>query len=85
MESIVDGMTLPIHVKSKNLLYHPWLQAELDLYRDRINHTAKRADRNKVLPHGVPEHIYEQPEDFGCLNFKVCFPLIIIMPANKSS
>ncbi|KAJ7030326.1 hypothetical protein C8F04DRAFT_1367784 [Mycena alexandri] len=49
----------------------PWLQWELDAYRDRVNNTAKRADRNKVLPHSVPNHMYEAPEDFGVLDFKI--------------
>jgi hypothetical protein len=29
-------------------IFIPWLQAELDAYRDRVNNTAKRRDRNKV-------------------------------------
>ncbi|KAJ7018131.1 hypothetical protein C8F04DRAFT_1329403 [Mycena alexandri] len=49
----------------------PWLQRELDAYRDRVNNTAKHADRNKVLPHSVPNHMYEAPEDFGVLDFKI--------------
>ncbi|KAK7041062.1 hypothetical protein R3P38DRAFT_2478414, partial [Favolaschia claudopus] len=28
-------------------VFIPWLQRELDAYRDRVNNTAKRADRNK--------------------------------------
>lgn len=40
---------------------------------DRINNTAKRRDRNKVLPHGIPELIYTSPADYGALDFKVCF------------
>ncbi|KAG1786291.1 hypothetical protein EV424DRAFT_1523978 [Suillus variegatus] len=52
-------------------VFIPWLQRELDSYQDRINHTAKRRDRNKVLPHGVPELIYRSPEDFGALDFKI--------------
>ncbi|KAG2148334.1 hypothetical protein BD769DRAFT_1624766 [Suillus cothurnatus] len=39
-------------------------------YQDHVNNTAKRHDRNKVLPHGVPNLIYESPEDFGALDFK---------------
>ncbi|KAG6846489.1 hypothetical protein H0H93_013661 [Arthromyces matolae] len=38
---------------------------------DRVNNTAKRADKNKILPHGVPNDIYENPEDFGVLDFKI--------------
>jgi hypothetical protein len=52
-------------------VFIPWLQRELDAYRDRVNNTAKRRDRNKVLPHGVPNLIYNTPEDFGALDFKV--------------
>ncbi|KAJ6568517.1 hypothetical protein B0H19DRAFT_939041 [Mycena capillaripes] len=52
-------------------VFIPWLQRELDAYRDRVNNTAKCADRNKVLPHGVPNHMYEAPEDFGVLDFKI--------------
>ncbi|KAG2126745.1 hypothetical protein BD769DRAFT_1628415 [Suillus cothurnatus] len=52
-------------------VFIPWLQCELDSYQDRINHTAKRRDRNKVLPHGVPELIYQSAEDFGALDFKI--------------
>ena len=29
-------------------LFIPWLQVELDNYRDRINHSRKRRDRKKV-------------------------------------
>ncbi|KAJ7581677.1 hypothetical protein C8J56DRAFT_714141, partial [Mycena floridula] len=52
-------------------VFIPWLQAELDAYRDCINFTTKRADRNKVLLHDVPSHIYEEPEAYECLDFKV--------------
>ncbi|KIK14796.1 hypothetical protein PISMIDRAFT_59358, partial [Pisolithus microcarpus 441] len=52
-------------------LFIPWLQQELDAYRDRVNNTAKRRDRNKVLPHGVPNLIYDDPGDYEALDFKV--------------
>ncbi|KAJ7511196.1 hypothetical protein B0H11DRAFT_1954316 [Mycena galericulata] len=52
-------------------VFIPWLQKELDAYRERVNNTAKRADKNKVLPHGVPSHMREAPEEFGILDFKV--------------
>lgn len=52
-------------------VFIPWLQQELDAYQDRLNNTAKRRDRNKVLPHGVPNLIYQSAEDFGALDFKV--------------
>ncbi|KAG1778332.1 hypothetical protein EV702DRAFT_1179015 [Suillus placidus] len=52
-------------------VFIPWLQRELDGYKDRINNTAKRRDRNKVLPHGVPNLIYNSAEDFEALDFKI--------------
>ncbi|KAI5991633.1 hypothetical protein EDD15DRAFT_2448524 [Pisolithus albus] len=51
-------------------IFIPWLQAELDAYRDRVNHTAKRRDRNKILPHGVPELMFTSPQDYGALDLK---------------
>ncbi|KAG2060026.1 hypothetical protein BDR06DRAFT_1003078 [Suillus hirtellus] len=39
-------------------VFIPWLQCKLDRYQDRVNNTLKRPDRNKVLPHGVPNLIY---------------------------
>ncbi|KAG2131597.1 uncharacterized protein EDB93DRAFT_1255445 [Suillus bovinus] len=52
-------------------VFIPWLQRELDAYQDRANNTRKRRDRNKILPHGVPNLVYNSPEDFGALNFKI--------------
>lgn len=52
-------------------VFIPWLQRELDNYTHRVNNTAKRTDRNKILPHGIPNHIYESPETYGALDFKV--------------
>ncbi|KAG1775468.1 hypothetical protein EV702DRAFT_929605, partial [Suillus placidus] len=52
-------------------IFIPWLQTELNAYKDRVNNTAKHRDRNKVLPHGIPELIYNSPEDFGALDFKI--------------
>ncbi|KAG2112122.1 hypothetical protein BD769DRAFT_1689849 [Suillus cothurnatus] len=40
-------------------VFIPWLQRELDAYQDRI------------LPHGAPNIIYQSPENFGVLDFKI--------------
>lgn len=56
-------------------IFIPWLQAEMDAYRDRVNSTRKRKDKNKVLPHGVPNDMFENSEDYGALDFKVIFSL----------
>ncbi|KAK7029346.1 hypothetical protein R3P38DRAFT_2775897 [Favolaschia claudopus] len=54
-------------------VFIPWLQKELDAYRERVNNTKKRADRNKVLPIGVPNDMFEHPEDYGVLDFKLLY------------
>ncbi|KAG1796277.1 uncharacterized protein HD556DRAFT_1431378 [Suillus plorans] len=64
-----SGNTLQVMVF--RWVFIPWLQQELDAYRDRVNNTAKRRDRNKILPHGVPNIIYHSAEDFGALDFKI--------------
>ena len=56
-------------------LFIPWLQTEINAYVDRVNNTRKRADRNKVLPHGPPNDIFASPERYGCLDFKVSIKL----------
>jgi hypothetical protein len=61
-------------------LFIPFLQTELDAWADIVNNSRKRADRNKILPHGVPNDIYFNPERFGCLDFKVhYFSLFVIL------
>ncbi|KZP23893.1 hypothetical protein FIBSPDRAFT_684836, partial [Athelia psychrophila] len=61
-------------------VFIPYLQNELDKiminirynkYWDRVNKTVKRADHNKVLPHGVPNDMYKNAEVYGALDFKV--------------
>jgi len=59
----------------ENLLFRwlafPWLQAEIDEWVRFKNETAPRADRNKVLPHGIPALIRAKPEHYGGLDFKI--------------
>ncbi|KAG2156878.1 uncharacterized protein EDB93DRAFT_1247067 [Suillus bovinus] len=58
-------------------LQHWWMHTkknvmpEIAWYQDHINNTAKKWDRNKVLPHSVLNLIYDSPEDFGAMDFKV--------------
>jgi len=52
-------------------LFIPWLQVELDSYVYRRNFSSKRADKNKILPHGPPDEIYNYPENYDCRNFRV--------------
>ena len=48
----------------------PWLQCEMDRFHDHFNNTRKCQDKHKVLPQGVPNHIYENPEAYDGLDFK---------------
>jgi hypothetical protein len=57
----------------------PWIQAELDGWAQMRNCTAPRADRNKVLPHGIPALIREKPNAFNTEDFKVCTDLVLCL------
>lgn len=47
-------------------VYIPLLQKELDVFKDTIwNNHRGRKQRNKDLPDGIPEHIYNFPEHYG--------------------
>ncbi|KAG1901335.1 uncharacterized protein F5891DRAFT_1187611 [Suillus fuscotomentosus] len=49
-----------------------WYDSDNTLQHDLpLGLHSMRPDRNKVLPHGVPNLIYESAEDFGALDFKV--------------
>ncbi|KAF8527657.1 hypothetical protein JB92DRAFT_3139803 [Gautieria morchelliformis] len=52
-------------------LFIPWLQAELDAWKDTHNTAPKRADKNKILPHGRPQLIFEAPHMYDSMDFKV--------------
>ncbi|PPR06945.1 hypothetical protein CVT26_004134 [Gymnopilus dilepis] len=66
--------TRPLDVLTFCWLFIPWLQTELDRWMYRVNNTRKRADRNKILPHGIPNDINKYPHRYGCLDFKVPDP-----------
>ncbi|KIO00307.1 hypothetical protein M404DRAFT_153118 [Pisolithus tinctorius Marx 270] len=51
-------------------IFIPWLQEELNGYRERVNYTMKRHDCHKVLPHGVPKLMFRSPQDYGAIDFK---------------
>ncbi|KAF8056048.1 hypothetical protein FPV67DRAFT_1566782 [Lyophyllum atratum] len=57
----------------------PWLQAELDLWTSRYNSSPRRADKHKILPHGIPDLIHAKPHQFnGSKNFM--FLKVVISP-----
>lgn len=49
----------------------PWIQKELDAYKFRVNTSARRADRKKVLPSGIPDVIFENPGKYDAVEFMV--------------
>ena len=52
-------------------LFIPWIQRELDSWLVRYNNDKKQADKNKILPQGAPNDIYDSPKKYGVLDFKV--------------
>ncbi|KAJ7438148.1 hypothetical protein FB451DRAFT_1344417 [Mycena latifolia] len=49
----------------------PWLQSELDAWVNRYNSTPRRADKNKILPKGIPNMIASKPAQFATKDYKV--------------
>ncbi|KAF9447700.1 hypothetical protein P691DRAFT_637646, partial [Macrolepiota fuliginosa MF-IS2] len=52
-------------------LFIPWLQRKINYYIGLVNNKRKRKDKNKILPHGVPEDIFWEPEQYRACDFKV--------------
>ena len=57
-------------------VFIPWLQEELDQYIARFNDRKPRLNRKKVLPHGRPSDIFENPRKFGSEDFSVSLHVI---------
>jgi hypothetical protein len=49
----------------------PWLQAEADTYLYNHNTTMRRKNKNKVLPHGIPDIMFDKPRTVGAVDFRV--------------
>lgn len=46
-------------------IFIPVIQKELDIFRVTVwNHKRGRKQINKILPTGIPEYIYDHPEEF---------------------
>jgi len=50
----------------------PWLQQEADSYVYNHNTSRRRASRHKILPNGIPDATFENPELVDARDFKVC-------------
>ena len=52
--------------KLLSYIYIPILQRELDIFRTTVwNNHRSRKQKDKLLPAGIPEHIYKFPERYG--------------------
>ena len=49
----------------------PYFQTELDKYVKVHNTTRQHANKHKVLPHGIPEHMFHFPKSVNALDLKV--------------
>ncbi|KAG2351782.1 hypothetical protein BDR07DRAFT_1231597, partial [Suillus spraguei] len=43
----------------------------LGCFFTEVNNTRKWQDQNKILPHGALDIIFQSPENFGALDFKI--------------
>ena len=56
-------------------IFIPVIQKELDKFKTVVwNHRGGRKQRNKELPTGIPEYIFDNPEEFGAENCGVIVP-----------
>ncbi|KAM6490176.1 hypothetical protein JOM56_014368, partial [Amanita muscaria] len=49
----------------------PWLQAEIDKWVQTFNTSPRRANKNKILPQGIPDLIHNKPERYKSHNFQL--------------
>ncbi|KAI9058419.1 hypothetical protein FKP32DRAFT_1582018 [Trametes sanguinea] len=49
----------------------PWLQEELDQWVHQFNNSPRRADKNKILPRGIPNLITAKPGKYNTMDFKI--------------
>ncbi|KAF9440781.1 hypothetical protein P691DRAFT_686489, partial [Macrolepiota fuliginosa MF-IS2] len=59
-------------------LFIPWLQRKINYYISLVNNKRKRKDKNKILPHGVPEDIFWELEQYRACDFKVAVDLEVV-------
>ncbi|VDC06453.1 unnamed protein product [Peniophora sp. CBMAI 1063] len=75
LQNGLDNGLLDMNEDLEQMLFRrlaiPWLQDELDRWVDQKNSTARRANKYKVLPHGIPDLIFDSPEDYGATDFKI--------------
>ncbi|KAJ6534299.1 hypothetical protein B0H19DRAFT_1272015 [Mycena capillaripes] len=81
LEKGVNAGDYDVNNPLENLVFRwlaiPWLQAELDAWVSRWNSTPRRHDKNKILPHGIPDLIVAKPHLYETQDFKAkCFVIV---------
>jgi len=61
----------PIETFLFRWLFVLYLQKELDMWTKRQNSSMRRAYKHKILPHGIPDEIHENPGKWGGKSFAV--------------
>lgn len=68
-------MITDAHIHFESLVFRflviPWIQRELDHYRDEVNTFSKRRNNYKLTPHGPPVDLHFRAEDYDVRDFKV--------------
>ncbi|KAL0945784.1 hypothetical protein HGRIS_012072 [Hohenbuehelia grisea] len=71
-----------VDVPLENLIFRwlavPWMQKELDEWVIMRNNSLPRANKHKVLPHGIPAMIRLHPELYGTTDFKIPIPMDVV-------
>ncbi|KLO05213.1 hypothetical protein SCHPADRAFT_788218, partial [Schizopora paradoxa] len=57
----------------------PWLQKQLDRYVHRFNNTPRRASKEKTLPEGIPDLIFNDPLRYSGADLKIEIPDLRIL------
>ena len=80
VEDPLESFVLPFFLIMKMLIvlslvfrfvFIPFLQREVDAWVYQRNWTKRRADRNKVLPNGIPMLILKKPHKWNAADYKV--------------
>ncbi|KAL1737827.1 hypothetical protein HDZ31DRAFT_70735 [Schizophyllum fasciatum] len=71
MEQRLYDPSIPLHKLLFRWLVIPWLQREFDKVIIRFNASARRRDKHKILPQGIPDLIARNPERYGYRNYTV--------------
>ncbi|KAI9429058.1 hypothetical protein H4582DRAFT_1827992 [Lactarius indigo] len=61
----------PLECLVFRFIFIPFIQQEVDAWVNQHNWTKRRADRKKVLPHGIPMIILQKPHKWNAADYKI--------------